>query len=163
MSMRRPERYPDSEEWTDEKWKERLTYLLRSVYKAGARAQLDHGRRRALDPVDRLRWLSEQGFGDDIRAVLNEVEDLREAVNPITGAYGITDSALRSWVAEGMHTAFRKGTDHPYATVIHQLITDMPGENWGEVTKFVSDPLITWLRDAQEKAETQRNEGEGNG
>lgn len=141
-----------------EEWESRLNYLLRSIYKAGARAQLDYSRRKQLDPVDRLRWLAGQGFGDDIREVLSEVEDWREKADRITGAYGITDSELRSWISEGLHTAFRKGADHPYAVVIHQLIKDMPPGEWSGIVDFVANPLVTWLREAQAQHESQQVE-----
>jgi hypothetical protein len=58
-------------------------------------------------------------------------------------------------LAEGFHTAFRKAVDHPYASVIHKLISDMPREDWGAVIDFVATPVIAWLR----KAEARQQEG----
>jgi hypothetical protein len=51
----------------------------------------------------------------------------------------ITEEMLQSVLAEGFHTAFRKGTYCPQAHQIWTLIQEMPGEDWGAVIDFVMD------------------------
>jgi hypothetical protein len=49
----------------------------------------------------------------------------------------ISESDLRSMIAEGFHTAFRKGTDCAQAMPIHRLIAAMPDQEWSNVIDFV--------------------------
>lgn len=45
-------------------------------------------------------------------------------------------------LGEGLHTAFRKATDHPYSTVIHKLISeDNYSRDWDSILSFVVDGL----------------------
>ncbi len=46
--------------------------------------------------------------------------------------------ALREQMGEAIHTAFRKGSDHPTADQIWKLIREMPAEEWGKVVSFVT-------------------------
>lgn len=144
------------QEW--ETWMERR---LRMIFRVGAQAQLSHefdGLRD--DALARLDWLSARGFfaGADIKALLNEVEGYREQKTALRSTYGVTDEDLRSMMSEGFHTAFRKAVDHPYATVIHKLIRDMPGEDWTAILDFVTRPIIRHLREAQRAAERAEKE-----
>lgn len=41
------------------------------------------------------------------------------------------------YLAEGIHTAFRKATDCDQAHPIWKLIQDMPDEEWGRVVSFI--------------------------
>lgn len=42
-------------------------------------------------------------------------------------------------LAEGMHVAFRKASDHPIAHKIWVLIRDLPDEEWGRIVAFIRD------------------------
>lgn len=128
---------------------DRMAVLLRQVYRAGARAQLDHAYRRQVDPVDRVRWLAERGFGADLKALVAEVEDAREKTAALSGTYGVTDSEISSMLAEGFHTAFRKAVDSPFAAVIHKLIRDMEDGEYAAIIDFTADPLVSRLREAE--------------
>lgn len=46
---------------------------------------------------------------------------------------------IRSNLAEGFHTAFRKASDHPNAHKIWVLIRELPPKSWGSVIDFVMD------------------------
>lgn len=59
----------------------------------------------------------------------------RRVVSPLTY------SGLRSMIAEGTHTAFRKATDHALAMPIHRLIGELPPSDWSSVVEFVADPI----------------------
>lgn len=63
------------------------------------------------------------------------------------GAELVDYATFRSLLAEGFHTAFRKAVDHPYAVVIHLLIRELRGQEWGAVLDFTADPLWGVLRD----------------
>lgn len=136
----------------------RIRYLLRLIYQAGARAQLDRGYHAQADPAGRVRWLAGKGMAaEDVKAVVLELEDLREKTAGLQGSYGVTDSDIRSVIGEGFHTAFRKAVDHPYATVIHKLIGDLPDEDWSAVIDFVSGPVTGMLRRAEAAAKSEGN------
>lgn len=49
------------------------------------------------------------------------------------------------YLSEGMHTAFRKGSDHPSAIAIHGLIRKMPDDEWASVVEFVSIGMVGWM------------------
>lgn len=44
---------------------------------------------------------------------------------------------MKSQLAEGFHTAFRKASDHPTANKIWHLIKEMPDGEYGKVIDFV--------------------------
>jgi hypothetical protein len=153
-SKRDPERYPDDPEWTDEYWRKRAGHLMQRAYRRGARAMLDKRYYIGQGEVvtDRVQWLADHDFlTADVRQLLDEAVRLRELEDALRGSYGVTDSDIRSMLSEGFHTAWRKAVDHPYATVIHKLIRDLPEGEYGAVVDFVADPLIAMLRRAQEK------------
>lgn len=50
----------------------------------------------------------------------------------------IDGELLRSLLAEGFHTAFRKASEHKLSSQIHSLIGDLPQREWGEVIEFVA-------------------------
>jgi hypothetical protein len=89
--------------------------------------------------------------------LIYQVLALREQLAALGGAHGVTDSDIRSMIAEGFATAWRKGTDTPESVVIWKLIKDMEPEEWGAVIDFVADPLIAMLRRAD--AETVADPG----
>lgn len=49
----------------------------------------------------------------------------------------MTHDDFTSLLAEGFHTAFRKGTDHPSSAAIWRMIRDLPPEEWGAIIDFV--------------------------
>lgn len=59
----------------------------------------------------------------------------RQVISPLTY------DGLRSMIAEGTHTAFRKATDHALAMPIHRLIGELPPAEWSNVVEFVTDPI----------------------
>lgn len=74
------------------------------------------------------------------------------AVAQLNRGYSLNqdDPVLRvRWLADHGFTAFRKASDHPYAALIHKLIQEMPGEDWGSVIDFVAAPIVSWLREAE--------------
>jgi hypothetical protein len=67
-----------------------------------------------------------------------------------------------SYLGEGMHTAFRKGADHPSATQIHRLIDHMPNADWHGIVAFVAEgmwPMV--LRLVGEAADPWRETADG--
>jgi hypothetical protein len=158
ISQRDADKWPDDPGWTDEAWEARVTRLARLIYRAGARAQLDYTMSKRLDPVDRLRWLADNGFmAGDVSEVLREVQRLRETDRALLGTYGVTDGAIRSMIAEGFHTAFRKATDSMEGAIAWKAIRDMDHEEWSAILDFVVGPLIKMFR----KAEAQEKRASG--
>lgn len=82
---------------------------------------IGHGHRPA-DPEAVAKWLREEGYS------------VYKAMRP-------ESSHDKDWWAgvlgEGIHTAFRKGTDHPESHKYWEMIRDMPNELWGEVLAYV--------------------------
>jgi hypothetical protein len=107
---------------------------------------LTKARRRAEDG-----WASPQVILQLIRQVL----DLRQQLSAIGGTFGVTDDDIRSMLAEGFATAWRKAADNPESVVIMRLIKSMDPEIWGAVIDFVADPLIAVLREAGQHAEAR--------
>ena len=56
-------------------------------------------------------------------------------MTPLTKAQ---KTALREQLGEAVHTAFRKGSDHPNAHQIWVLIKDMPEPEWRSVLDFIA-------------------------
>lgn len=140
----------------DEEWESRVKRYLRLVYRAGTRGGLNYRYGELTEAVERVRWLADHDFVNaDVKALLAEVERRQDEENALQGSYGVTDADIRSMLAEGFHTAFRKAIDHPYATVIHKLITDLPGEEWSAILDFVAEPLTAMLRQAQAASDNQ--------
>jgi hypothetical protein len=52
---------------------------------------------------------------------------------------------LASQLAEGFHTAFRKGTDSPRAHPIWKAIKELPPDEWGEIIDFVMYGITPYL------------------
>jgi hypothetical protein len=48
-----------------------------------------------------------------------------------------------SILGEGIHVAFRKGSDHPKAHYYWKMIQEMPNELWNDVTDYVVDSLVS--------------------
>jgi hypothetical protein len=53
----------------------------------------------------------------------------------------ISEEDWCSILGEGIHTGFRKGTDHPRAHDYWKLIAEMPGELWGDVLAWTVECL----------------------
>jgi hypothetical protein len=60
----------------------------------------------------------------------------------------INEDDLRSLLAEGFHTAFRKATDCEEAWPIWKLIGKMPREDWGAVIGFVMSGITPYAAKA---------------
>jgi len=88
--------------------------------------------------------------------LIAELRRLREELRAMGGPFGVTDDDIRSMLAEGFATAWRKSTDTPESVVIWKLIDAMDREEWGAVISFVADPLIAMLRRAEEQAQPLR-------
>jgi hypothetical protein len=54
----------------------------------------------------------------------------------------MTRDELAAHLGEGFHTAFRKAADCSQAMRIHELIDDMPPNQWAAVIDFVTDALM---------------------
>jgi hypothetical protein len=54
----------------------------------------------------------------------------------------VTRDDLRSFIGEGVHTAFRKASDSPAAVEIWHLINKMPGDEWASIVAFIADGVI---------------------
>jgi hypothetical protein len=152
ISQRNAAKWPADPGWTDEFWQGLTRRIARRIYRLGSRAQLGHSQRKQVDPVERLRWLSEQAFGDDLRALIYEVETAREQANAIKGAPGVTGSDIHSMLAEGFHTAFRKATDSMESAIAWKAIRDMEDGEYSAIIDFVAEPLIAMLRRAEAEA-----------
>lgn len=159
VSTRNTAKYPGDPDWTDETWERKVKVLATLIYRAGAQAGLSHQFGRLDTAIERVRWLVEHDLASvDVSELLSEVENLQEVDRSLMGNYGVTDGAIRSMIAEGLHTAFRKASDSPESLVIHRLIDGMPHEEWRGITDFVAGPLITMLREAEDAAKTEDQE-----
>jgi phenylpyruvate tautomerase PptA (4-oxalocrotonate tautomerase family) len=49
--------------------------------------------------------------------------------------------AIREQMSEAIHTAFRKGSDHPSAHQIWVLIKEMPDKEWSSIIDFINTGL----------------------
>lgn len=49
----------------------------------------------------------------------------------------MTQDDWKSILGEGIHTAFRKGTDHPESARYWNVINDMPNELWDDVLAYL--------------------------
>lgn len=47
-----------------------------------------------------------------------------------------------SYLAEGMHTAFRKGSDSRRAQMIHGLIDALPENEWDGIVTFLAEAML---------------------
>lgn len=47
------------------------------------------------------------------------------------------DEEVRAAVSEGVHTAFRKGSDSAHAHIAHEAVTAMGPEAWGSVIGYL--------------------------
>jgi hypothetical protein len=47
-----------------------------------------------------------------------------------------------SYLAEGMHTAFRKGSDSNRSQMIHGLIDALPEDEWDGIVSFVAEAML---------------------
>lgn len=59
---------------------------------------------------------------------------------------------LRSLIAEGFHTAFRKASDHSAAHTIWMAIRKLPDDEWSQIIDFVAEgiePFIEKLKNAK--------------
>jgi len=54
---------------------------------------------------------------------------------------------FRSYLGEGMHTAFRKGADHPAAVRIWDEIDHMPRADWHGIVTFLADGMWPMVLD----------------
>ncbi len=51
--------------------------------------------------------------------------------------YRVSDEFFESVLGESFHTAFRKGVEGGGSAEIHQMISAMPSEKWGDVLAYV--------------------------
>lgn len=146
-------------ELSRQEWETWMARRLRLIYVAGAKAGLSHQYGRLDTTVARVRWLAECDLVNvDVTALLDEVEQQREQAGALQGTYGVTDSTIRSMIAEGFHTAFRKAADSVDSAIAWKAIRDMDREEWGAILDFTVNPLIEMLREAetQDKAASGR-------
>lgn len=57
-------------------------------------------------------------------------------------------------LGEGIHTGFRKGSEHPDAHKYWMLIRDMPNELWGDVLEYAVGGLAS-MKLIEVKKETE--------
>lgn len=157
LDASRPPEGADEAQWAQE-----VQRHLRMVFRAGSQARVAYEYGKLTDTgLARLTWLAQSGLlgkDGDLGYLLSEVQGWRDKADAFTGTYGMTEADLRSMVAEGFHTAFRKAVDHPYATVIHKLIRELPPEDWAAVLDFVVRPIVRQLREAQRAAEKKKEQ-----
>ena len=60
---------------------------------------------------------------------------------------------FKDCLAEGIHTAFRKASDHSSAHAIWKLIRTLPGGAWDNIVNFVANAMIDGL-EHREKSKT---------
>lgn len=117
----------------------------------------------AMDDKDVAKALrsAEQGLASPqvTLDLIRELRRLRAELHAMGGPFGVTDEDLRSMIAEGFATAWRKGTDIPESVVIMKLIRDMDSEEWSRVISFVVDPLIRVLRKADGRPQPAPEKG----
>lgn len=153
VSTRDTAKYPDDPDWTDEAWEARIRVLVTLIYRTGAQAGLSHQYGRLDTTVERVRWLVGHDLASvDVSALLTEVEHWQEQAEALQGSYGVTASTIRSMIAEGFSTAFRKAADSMESAIAWKAIRDMDREEWGAILDFVVNPLIGMLREAEEQA-----------
>lgn len=58
---------------------------------------------------------------------------------------------FEEYLSEGIHTAFRKGSDHPTAGKIWTLIRELPPAQWGSIVNFVSEAMLNGIEYREKK------------
>ena len=48
-----------------------------------------------------------------------------------------------SMIGEGLHTGFRKGSDHPRSSEYWNIISNMPTDLWGDALNYCVDGLAS--------------------
>ena len=123
-------------EWDDERWKDEFGHAIDEILQA-----MEPLRSIACDwsdcPTDRER-----------------IKRARETAPAIDG------ELLRSLLAEGFHTAFRKASQHKLSSQIHSLIGDLPQREWGEVIEFVAYGLESSFAAGHSPLPAPMSEGE---
>jgi hypothetical protein len=71
------------------------------------------------------------------------VAALRTASNQLTAGTGVREAleAVRDNLAEAMHTAFRKASDHAEANTIWHAIKRLPPAEWASIVQFMLDGM----------------------
>jgi hypothetical protein len=87
-----------------------------------------------------------------------QVRRLREELAAFGGPHGVTESTIRSMIAEGFHTAFRKAADSMEAAIAWKAIRDMDNGEYAAIVSFTADPIIDTLREAERRAKTPAQE-----
>ncbi len=113
---------------------------------------------------DALLWA--EGFAQDVELTLittpfaisslktvrpTTVQHKHEAVADINAPSenGITmaeEAWFHEYLAEGIHTAFRKASDHTTSRHIHKLISDLPNDEWRQIGDFMSSSMLAALK-----------------
>jgi len=98
---------------------------------------------------------AEKGFASpgETLELIGELRRLRQELRALGGPYGVTESAIRSMISEGFHTALRKAVDSMNAAIAWKAIRDMDGEEYAVVCRYVSEPIIRLLREAEQRAQ----------
>lgn len=68
---------------------------------------------------------------------------------------------FRDYLAEGMHTAFRKGSDHPAAGTAWRAIGDLPQAEWSMIVEFVASAMIDGLEHRLSRAALSKAQEDG--
>jgi hypothetical protein len=94
---------------------------------------------------------AEKGYASPavILELTREMRRLRAELRAFGGPSGVTEEAIRSMIAEGFHTALRKAADSMDAAIAWKAIRDMDSEEYSAVCRFVSEPVIGMLREAE--------------
>ena len=70
----------------------------------------------------------------------------------------ISEEDWRSVIGEGIHTGFRKGTDHPQAHDYWKLIEGIPDKLWTTYSPGLFPVSSTWASSSLETAMTKRQQ-----
>lgn len=90
--------------------------------------------------------------------LISQLRRLREQLTALGGSYGVTEGDIRSMIAEGFPTAFRKAVDSMESAIIWKFLHDLPHEDWSAVLDAVVKPIIRVLREAEARTDAKAHE-----
>lgn len=135
----------------------RLAELGTQVPDVPAGSPLRYGGMEDKDVATAVRQ-AEKGYASPaaVLELTREMRRLRAELRAFGGPSGVTEEDIRSMIAEGFHTALRKAADSMDAAIAWKAIRDMDSEEYSAVCRFVSEPVIAMLREAETRTAARR-------
>jgi hypothetical protein len=127
-----------------------------------AGSPLEYGGMADKDVAEAVKQ-AEKGYASPaaVLELTREMRRLRAELHALGGPYGVTESDIRSVVAEGFHTALRKRADSMEAAIAWKAIRDMDSGEYAGMCQAVAGPVISMLRAAEARAAELQQGQEG--